>query len=139
MWIMQITFNVQGINELENILGKFTENLRVTFDEEAHEITEVIRTASEPYVPYRTGDLELSSNRNMIAYGEGYIEQDVEWAAYNDGFNYALVQETEPFRHTIKPDPGVKTVAEYAHRGITESSEEVKRLLIEILNESLRG
>lgn len=136
---MEIVFETKGIPELETYLGTLTDKIHVTFDEEAHTITEVIREASEPYVPYRTGELELSSNRNMVTDRLNVSEQVIEWAAYDRGYNYALVQEVKPFVHRIKPEPGTRTSARYAERGFIDSSERVKQLLIEIVEKALRS
>lgn len=139
--IGSILIDVDGTEEIKEYFNNTARAIRVNFDELDNQIRSIIVEYSADKVPIDTGQLISSSSRKFIeSDGKSQFTSITRWTAIDsDGFNYALTQEEDPYKHTYQPDPGETTVAEYGYKTYMGTYQKIEQLILEYIRKHMGG
>lgn len=124
--------------KFRNDLIKVKEQIKQNVASDSFEILEIVNKHTEPKVPYETGRLRASVMRpnGMLIEGD-FMSQNIEYSARNPktGYDYAFIQhETPPhiYHHRVGQ-------WHYLTDGMTESEDEIYRLIEKDVNSAIKG
>lgn len=128
--IINVNFDTAPfVKELESKPQK----IRSKLQSDASKITELILDSSEPYVPVDTGDLRASGYVHSDYHwrgDDGFLYLQMEYSAFDKGFDYAYVQHEGNDRISPK---------KYLYKGMSDASPFVEKIIEVDVRSALRS